>query len=319
MQDRSASEGAAMFRHLRFQEIDRYRSLVPEARLQFTQTGPGLLNGQAMAYRSSALTLLRLRMEAPAILCSETPADLVIFAFTLSDNGEVCFNGERFEPGALAFVDGAGGYTTRGRRRDVMLAAFDRQAFKRDLAALRGDELREHASPALMEAPSSTLTLVRRTALDLLSAAGSGLARAPALERRELDLRDALLDLALPLDTGRGAGLSPRDIVAWANEVCVRKGSFSISVADLCRGVGVSRSTLHRAFWEVCGTAPSTYLSFRRMTEARRMLLGGQPERGAVKRAAIDSGHRELGRFSVEYRRIFGESPTATLNRESSD
>ena len=57
MQDRSASEGAAMFRHLRFQEIDRYRSLVPEARLQFTQTGPGLLNGQAMAYRSSALTL----------------------------------------------------------------------------------------------------------------------------------------------------------------------------------------------------------------------------------------------------------------------
>jgi AraC family ethanolamine operon transcriptional activator len=200
-----------------------------------------------------------------------------------------------------------------------MLAAFERQAFKRDLAALRGDEPTEHASPALMDVPSSTLTLIRRTALDLLSAAGSGLARAAALERRELDLRGALLDLASPLDTGRGAGLPSRDIVAWANEVCVRKGSFRISVADLCRGVGVSRSTLYRAFWEVCGTAPSTYLSFRRMTEARRMLLGGKPQRGAVKRAAIDSGHMELGRFSVEYRRIFGESPTATLNWESSD
>jgi AraC-like DNA-binding protein len=34
-----------------------------------------------------------------------------------------------------------------------------------------------------------------------------------------------------------------------------------------------------------------------------------------VKRAAYDAGFTEMGRFSVEYRRFFGESPSDTLHR----
>jgi len=52
-----------------------------------------------------------------------------------------------------------------------------------------------------------------------------------------------------------------------------------------------------------------------RMKQARDRLRGATPEHGAVKRAALDAGIRELGRFSVEYRKLFGESASATLTR----
>lgn len=320
MQDRSARTGTVMFGHLRFQDNDTYQSFVPEGRVQLTQTGPGLLNGRAMAYRSAAVSLLRLRVDAPAILCSELSADLVIFAFALSGNGEACVNGVPLGPCALAYLDGAAGYTTRGVRRDLTAVAFERQAFQHDLAALRGGEPQENAPLSFIEVPEPALNLIRRTALDLLSTAGTACAPAETLERRGLILRDAMLDVALLAEpNGRrgGPGLPPRDIVAWADEVCARQGSFRISVADLCRAIGVSRATLHRAFQDICGMPPSTYLCLRRMTEARFALLRSQPERGAVKRAAIDSGHLELGRFSVDYRTIFGESPRATLDRKT--
>jgi AraC-like DNA-binding protein len=80
---------------------------------------------------------------------------------------------------------------------------------------------------------------------------------------------------------------------------------------------GVSQSSLHLAFYSVCGEPPLAYFHKRRLMRARSALLNSAPERSAVKRAALDVGFTELGRFSVEYRRLFGESPSVTLNRSS--
>jgi hypothetical protein len=51
------------------------------------------------------------------------------------------------------------------------------------------------------------------------------------------------------------------------------------------------------------------------MKQARDRLRRAAPERGAVKRAALDAGMHEFGRFSVEYRKLLGESQSATLTR----
>jgi AraC-like DNA-binding protein len=53
------------------------------------------------------------------------------------------------------------------------------------------------------------------------------------------------------------------------------------------------------------------------MREARKALL--QPDTGGatVTRVAMQFGFFELGRFAVEYRLTFGESPSVTLRRSS--
>jgi AraC family ethanolamine operon transcriptional activator len=77
----------------------------------------------------------------------------------------------------------------------------------------------------------------------------------------------------------------------------------------------VSERTLQYAFGDVYGMSPHTYLKSLRLAAARRLLLRSPDERGAVKRAALDAGFRQLGRFSVEYRQFFAESPSETLAR----
>ena len=59
------------------------------------------------------------------------------------------------------------------------------------------------------------------------------------------------------------------------------------------------------------------YFKKRRLTNARLALLRSAPEEGLVKRAALGTGITHLVRFSQEYRQLFGELPTTTLNLPS--
>jgi AraC-like DNA-binding protein len=52
-----------------------------------------------------------------------------------------------------------------------------------------------------------------------------------------------------------------------------------------------------------------------RLSEARRALSSPVSTYATVTQIATDHGFVELGRFSVEYRRAFGEPPSATLRR----
>ncbi|WP_407174892.1 helix-turn-helix domain-containing protein [Bradyrhizobium sp. STM 3562] len=58
---------------------------------------------------------------------------------------------------------------------------------------------------------------------------------------------------------------------------------------------------------------PIRFLTLRRMHLARRALLRAEPGSATVTRVVTDHGFWELGRFSVAYRALFGESPSETL------
>jgi AraC-like DNA-binding protein len=77
--------------------------------------------------------------------------------------------------------------------------------------------------------------------------------------------------------------------------------------------IGVSGRTLRMACQEQLGVSPTQYLLLRRMRLARRTLRQADPDVTRVTDIATALGFWELGRFSVKYRQIFGESPSTTL------
>jgi AraC-like DNA-binding protein len=58
---------------------------------------------------------------------------------------------------------------------------------------------------------------------------------------------------------------------------------------------------------------PIRFLTLRRMHLVRRALLQADPSKSTVTRVAADLGFWELGRISVSYRALFGESPSETF------
>jgi methylphosphotriester-DNA--protein-cysteine methyltransferase len=80
-----------------------------------------------------------------------------------------------------------------------------------------------------------------------------------------------------------------------------------------CVAIGVSDRTLRVACQEQFGVSPAQYVMLRRMRSARRALRKANPETMRVTDIATEHGFWELGRFAVNYRHIFGDSPSATL------
>ncbi len=88
-------------------------------------------------------------------------------------------------------------------------------------------------------------------------------------------------------------------------------------LAEICTVIGASERTLRTCCQEVLGVGPVRYLWLRRMHLARQALLRADASVVTVTEVATAHGFWELGRFSVEYRSLFGESPSQSLRRPS--
>ena len=88
-----------------------------------------------------------------------------------------------------------------------------------------------------------------------------------------------------------------------------------LNIATLSRTLGVSDRYLRNVFQSVHGLSTHQYLRLLKLSRARRALMSARSPTVTVTNVAIRHGFREMGRFSVEYREMFGESPSVTLRQ----
>lgn len=88
----------------------------------------------------------------------------------------------------------------------------------------------------------------------------------------------------------------------------------SLTIGDVAAAAGVAGRTLHKHFHDEHGTSPMRYVRECRFTQVRRALLQAGPQE-SVTTIAVNWGFCHLGRFSVEYRKRYGETPSETLRR----
>ena len=87
------------------------------------------------------------------------------------------------------------------------------------------------------------------------------------------------------------------------------------TLLDLTEAAGTSASTLLRNFNAHHGASPMQYVKRLRLEAVRRSLLAADPLTTTVGFVASEFGFRQLGRFSADYKRAFGELPSETLRR----
>jgi AraC-like DNA-binding protein len=166
-----------------------------------------------------------------------------------------------------------------------------------DVASLHGVVL--HCGAAAMLGPH--LLNVRRAAPEL--AAGDG----PLLERTVMDLLVLAVGASGREVRLRGSSRAATTLIVAHEEIERRLESPSLTIANLCRALGVSRTTLHRLFEEEGGV--QAYIRIRRLEAARRMLA--DPENGEpIYVIAERLGFSDSAHLSRLFRGRWGLTPS---------
>jgi AraC-like DNA-binding protein len=132
----------------------------------------------------------------------------------------------------------------------------------------------------------------------------------------ELNLMTALRDTLCTHTVRPPDSLGRRNhemVVKRFRELVHAQSTRPLHMSEINRKLGISGRTVRTACQEVLGVSPSQYIMLRRLHAARRALQNADPDLTRVTDIATEHGFWELGRFSVNYRHIFGESPSTTL------
>lgn len=87
-----------------------------------------------------------------------------------------------------------------------------------------------------------------------------------------------------------------------------------ITLKELCEHFYATKSPLISAFQEILGMSPLAYLKVLRLHAIRRVLRYADPDTTIVS-VMHKFGFWHAGRFSVDYKKLFGESPSDTLKK----
>lgn len=85
-----------------------------------------------------------------------------------------------------------------------------------------------------------------------------------------------------------------------------------LQIADLCKGMGMSRTSLYRHLQDALPIAPAHYVLLLRLIQAGVLLESGQYSVGEV---AFKTGFRDESHFIKVFKKHFGQTPTLWRER----
>ncbi len=139
--------------------------------------------------------------------------------------------------------------------------------------------------------------------------------RVPRVSREVEDTLAALLAEACLRPAHPGRRPATGRALQRAEEFLAAHLALPVSLPEVAEAAGVPVRTLTRAFEKRHGVGPIGFLRQLRLEAAHRDLITADPEETTVTAVALRYGLAHLGRFAGDYRRAFGETPSATLRR----
>jgi AraC family ethanolamine operon transcriptional activator len=114
-------------------------------------------------------------------------------------------------------------------------------------------------------------------------------------------------------------GISYSQVVRTCEDYTLGLDGRRPYMSELCEAAQVSERTLQKAFKEIMGMSPVTYLHRLRLHRARDELRKAESGSTTVTDVALNWGFWHFGEFSRAYKNCFGEVPSKTLKQDSND
>jgi AraC family ethanolamine operon transcriptional activator len=292
--------------------FDSYADSVREADAGFLLAGPSVLNWHVAQCALNRIVLQFGSAGGGTIAYGRTRPDAVVFVMQKTEFKETSiFNGQMTEPYDIAVLTPSSDYTFASLGPHQWLSI----SVPIDL----GPSITAANRASVFPSKTMHVTSEQELTRDLTAAVIE-----QALEFRDSDeavcsfSRDQVvlnaLIRAVNASSLRKASVRvvrTERMILEALQFIEKRTDEIIRVGDVSDFVGMKERTFRRLFYSYFGVSPIQYLKLRQLNMVRRAIRLAQNSDGVTKILSTH-GVTEFGRFSGEYKALFGESPSET-------
>ncbi len=310
--------GSSPLQTFSFSDLDQFADLIRHGGVELTKVKPG--DGfDRLSVLQLPQVLVRKGEQYSEWTCTGTALPgMYSFVIPWNMHRETRYNGIRMEDGMISLYAPGAVHISNGGRSEYLYVTVPQQLLETELAKLQ--VARPHFANGCHISRSEPATVSMVTALvhrmmHIATTRGGDLELGlVAMERSLITALVLALDDPDPvLDELMDRRATRQAMFLMTVDFALNHMNKDLYVTDLCGVTGIAERTLRQVFQEFTNMSPIAFLNLVRLRRARQLLLNGDPEQMSVKYAALDSGFWDLGRFSVRYRSLFGESPSRTL------
>lgn len=313
---------------MKVSECHEFAAAVQPAHVQATQVSRGAFSAEVSAASLGTVNLHGGRIDSAVLLSAGVRPDAVVADIPLSLSERVVWNGRPLAPETFCIAQPGAEHTEyNGGIPGFILVSTTPDRFARCLAALAGERPPALAPYQFVRPESAAHQRMTSTLTAILNAALEHADMLEAPETRE-EMAEAALTCVCQAALANTLKRTARaDTVDHGRSRAIRRAEAylhehmdkPIYLADLCAVADTNERTLEHIFRRHYGLTPIRVLKLHRLNRARRLLKEPDDAIRTVRDAALRCGIWELGRFSVEYRQLFGESPSETFRGTSAN
>jgi AraC family ethanolamine operon transcriptional activator len=300
-------------------DVDQHASEQPEWSLKYDQLSRGPFRGSIELVQLPGMRLVHEQVNCGTRQRGQIGTGHYGFAMPTELDGTTFFNGQALNRDSLMI----------GRSEDLDIcssARFGLVGTVVDATLLNELWMQMYQKPLTRWLELQVVVQARPALSDEVRAmhlkAMGSIAANPALlddEAAVLQLRDDILIQwieAIPerVDVSEVGNVAARKkLVERACELVLSQQDSPMTMLELCRRLGASQRKLEYCFHGVLGMSPARYLRAARLNGVRRELKKAGTSGLGVHDYAARWGFWHQGEFAADYRRQFGELPSATL------
>ena len=293
-----------------FTDADDYAACIRNSTAEMTITGRGIFNAKLTRIDLHRLWMQRFADNLPRVAHTASRSERVSITFRTQPGPTLLWGDAEMLPSNIV-RHGEGGSPFQRSSGSVSFAALSLPV---EDAAVVGETL---ADSDLTRPKQTLLQRLHTAAGQLAEDAPEVIAHPEAARSLEQALIEAMVDCVSSGEAREDSSALHRHslIMRRFRRAVEENPDQPLYIPELCATIGVADRTLRVCCQEQLGMSPKRYLLLRRMHLTRQALRDGSPDMTTVTGIAVQFGFWQFGRFAGEYKSLFGEAPSATLQR----
>jgi len=286
---------------------------------QYRQISDGAFHGGLLCTQTGSLGIFRNRWERAIHYRGTPPKGTIAIAISLVQTGEARWMGQR-----MAFDDvivqrsGTEAEYLSAPLWDSLVFAIPEAELAQQIADISHDDPHDFIPHGVAHFTPQAAAQVRQASLAYLDIAATlpgARSALPEIAQQLVGLIASALVSARPQHPEKPSRYRQRRLIKSAEDYVAHLTDQPLRIGQLCRELNTSERTLRNVFHKLAGTSPLAYLKTEQLNRAYRVLNDTDPTETLIKQVALRYGFRHIGQFCGDYKKLFGELPSETLQR----